>query len=168
MRNVIIHPTRLWFGAIWVWSPNLHNTNFAFLPAAHEGRWSIRGRNPKGFMGHFSMAGTLMYYTLTHHFYCDFCHMKKYWRHKSYGSGLLERPRGWFVKTWVFMQTIIDGVRFTIQGEELQNHLKQTAWFQNLHSSRRLLISWDLKVSHDSMRHDERLYGAKQGWKSFS
>lgn len=40
-------------------------------------------------MGHFSTAGTLMYYILTHHFYCDFCHMKKYRRQKSYGSGLL-------------------------------------------------------------------------------
>lgn len=40
-------------------------------------------------MGHFTKAGTLMYYILAHHFYCDFCHMKKYRRQKSYGSGLL-------------------------------------------------------------------------------
>lgn len=43
-------------------------------------------------MGHYSIRlhGALMHYILAHHFYCDFCQMKKYRRHKSHGSGMLE------------------------------------------------------------------------------
>ena len=54
-----------------------------------KGHVAYETENPQDLWDILLWAGTLMYYILTHHFYCDFCHMKKYRRHKSYGSGLL-------------------------------------------------------------------------------
>lgn len=90
-----------------------------FLFLSMWGHASVWNREPSGFMGHFTMVGTLMYYILTHHFYCDFCHMKKYRRQKSYRPrGRSERPTCWFVKTrfctWnaSFIQAVIDWMGF--------------------------------------------------------
>ncbi len=69
------------------------------FPCSWGDIWS---RKPQGFMGHFTMA-----HILTHHFYCDFCQMEKYWCQKSYGSGLSGKADELIYENLVYTRNVV-------------------------------------------------------------
>lgn len=87
------------FGPIWVWLLTLHNTLFFFFLCSWMNMQHAK-QKPIGIYGTFySMAEALMYYMLTHHFYHDFCQMKKKIQTPE-ESWLRDAWRGWRVGLW--------------------------------------------------------------------